>query len=81
VGARQRAHLAAAGEKILMFQTVEVQHSGDRGHFGLKISSRNLTACPNPCKRSGFDFVPFIFATPEQNAKCWRAVISSGLLR
>jgi hypothetical protein len=64
-----------------MFASVEVQHSGDRGHFGLKISSRNVTACHSPCKRSGFDLVPFIFATPEQSEKWLPTVISSSPLR
>ena len=61
VRARQCAHLPAAGEKIRIFRSVEIQHSDDRRPARPYNSSRNLTACHTRCKRSGFGLVPIYF--------------------
>ena len=44
IGARQRAHFPAAGEKIRRSQTFDLQHQGRSVAGSVQTSSRNLIA-------------------------------------
>ena len=57
IGAHQRAHLPATGEKVRRSRSVDLQHEGSVASSAQTIS-RNLAACYNPIKLPARPLVP-----------------------